>query len=80
MEKANAEGRSGQNSQPPLAGVEVAVGGIRVGDAVGEIIGIDELVGADGVDSVPVTDTYPRRIRACAEVVLSPINRKFGVW
>ena len=79
MGKENAKARGGQISQPPLVGVGVAVGGIRVGDSVGELVGIDVLVGAEGAGSVPVTDRYPRRMRACADVVLSPIKRKFGV-
>lgn len=73
MGKENARARGGHISQPPPAGV-------GVGESVGKIVGIDVLVGAEGAGPVPVTDTYPRRIRACADVVLSPINRKFGVW
>ena len=79
MEKGSTKATGEQNSRPPLVGVGVAVGGIRVGDSVGEIVGIDVLVEAEGAGSVPVTDTCPKRIRACAEVVLSPIKRKFGV-
>jgi len=47
-----------------------------VDEAVGKEIA-PVLVGTTG--SVPVTETKRNRTRACAEVVLSPKKRKFGV-
>jgi len=57
-----------------LVGVAV---GVFVRVLVGITVGEGELVGEEV--PVPVTETYANLIRACADVVLSPIKRKFGV-